>query len=442
MRWLPALVVAATFAASADNVDDYVEAERARQRIPGLSIAVTRDGEIVKAQGYGFANVEHGVPATAETVYQSGSVGKQFTAALVMMLVAEGQLGLDDPLVEHLGGAPDAWSSISIRQMLNHTAGLSNAVYEKLDLRRDYTDDELVREISSLPLEFAPGERWAYSNSGYVLLGILIGRVTGRFYGDMLAEKIFAPLGMTTARMIDEAAIVPNRAAGYALVGGELQNQAWVSPTFNRTADGALYLTVRDLAKWDAALRTDRLLDGPARELMWTPAALADGGSAPYGFGWELAAPGGHRVVRHGGRWQGFSSHIARYVDVGVSVIVLTNLANASPGRIASGIAGLVDPDLAPVKRTAVPLDPAVLDTYVGRYEFAPGAGLAVTRDAGALWLTPDGQPKAQLFAFAPAEFFVEIAEVEFEFVKDAAGRVTHLLLKRGGNADEARKVD
>ena len=174
-----------------------------------------------------------------------------------------------------------------VRHLLTHTSGLSNAVYEKIDLRRDYTEDELTREIAALPLDFAPGDRWSYSNSGYVMLGVLIGKVTGTFYGDLLREKIFEPIGMTTARVISESDIVPNRAAGYQLVDGQLKNQDWVSPLLNTTADGALYVTALDMAEWETALAKNELLEPeslrscgrPSCSTTAAPSSMASGGT-------------------------------------------------------------------------------------------------------------------------------------------------------------------
>lgn len=435
-------VIAIAPSARADEVDDYVAAELERQRVPGISIAVLRDGELLKAQGYGLANVEHGVPVTATTVFQSGSIGKQFTATLAMLLVEEGKLALDDRLADHIDGAPDAWRDITVRHLLTHTSGLSNAVYEQIDLRRDYTEDELTRAIAALPLDFPPGDRWSYSNSGYVMLGVLIGKVTGTFYGDLLRQKIFAPIGMTAARMISEADIVPNRAAGYRLLDGELKNQDWVSPSLNTTADGALYLTALDMAEWETALAKNELLRPSSLRLMWTPVMLNDGGTADYGFGWDVTEMRGHRVVQHGGRWQGFRTHIARYVDSGLTVVVLTNLSQANPARIAVGIAGLYEPELAPVKRTAIVMANEVLESYVGEYEFAPGDTVAITREGDGLGAQPAGGRKMPLRPFAEAEFFVEGAEVEFAFIEQA-GAVTALEVRPvTGGKNRAKKID
>ena len=333
--------------AIATKVDDYIKAELQRQHIPGLSLAVVKDGQIILAKGFGFANVEHQVPVKPETIFQSGSMGKQFTATAVMMLVEAGKLSLSDPITKYFSEAPDSWKNITVRHLLTHTAGMTDYPRD-FDFRRDYTEDELLKRAEAIPLSFQPGEKWSYSNLGYVLLGILIHKVSGQFYGDFLQERVFQPLRMNTARIISEADIVPNRAAGYRLVKGELKNQDWVSPSLNTTADGALYLTVYDMAKWDAALYTEKLLKRASLEQMWTPVKLAGGKAQPYGFGWAFADANGHHLIEHGGAWQGFTTYIARYVDDKLTVIVLTNLAGANPGKIAHGIAGLYNSELAP----------------------------------------------------------------------------------------------
>ena len=216
-------------AQSPDPVDAYVQAEMQKRHIPGLALLVIRDGQAIKQQGYGLANVELQVPVKPETIFQSGSMGKQFTATAVMMLVEEGKVSLDDPLTKFFPEAPAAWKNVKVRHLLSHTGGFTDYP-DKFDFRRDYTEDDLLKIVEALPLSFPPGSKWAYSNLGYLTLGILIHRVTGQFYGDFLHDRIFQPLGMQT-RIISEADIIPNRAAGYRLVKGELKNQEWVSPT-------------------------------------------------------------------------------------------------------------------------------------------------------------------------------------------------------------------
>ena len=326
--------------ANPDAVTDYVKAEMQRQHIPGLSLLVAKGGKIVRAEGFGLANVELQVAVKPETIFQSGSVGKQFTATAVMMLVEEGKIGLDDPLTKYFADAPARWKEVTVRELLSHTAGFGD--YPKdFNFRKDWTEDEELKLIESIPLAYPPGTKWEYSNFGYVTLGILLHRVTGEFYGDFLQQRIFQPLGMQSTRIISESDIVSNRSAGYRLVKGELKNQEWVAPTVNTTADGSLYFTVLDLAKWDAALYTEKLLKRSSLDLMWTPVKLKNGqpNKGGYGFGWFIEDRAGHRCVHHDGSWQGFETAIDRYVDDQLTVVVLTNLADSKPAGITRHIA-------------------------------------------------------------------------------------------------------
>jgi CubicO group peptidase (beta-lactamase class C family) len=330
------------------KVDELVRQEMNSQRIPGISLLVNKDGQTVLAKGYGLANVEHQVAVKPETVFQSGSVGKQFTATAVMMLVEDGKIGLDDKIGKYLTNAPQSWANITVRKLLTHTSGLGGYPSD-FDLRRDYTEDELLTKVMATPLAFQPGEKWSYSNLGYLTLGVLVSKVAGKFYGDFLQERIFKPLGMTTARIISEADIITNRAAGYRLVEDKLKNQEWVSPTMDSTADGSLYLTVYDLAKWDAALYTEKLLKRSSLDQMWTPVTLNNGKTDPYGFGWFVVDVRGHRLIHHGGSWQGFHCDIQRYVDDKLTVIGFDNLAQSNLERIVRRVAGIYNPEFRPL---------------------------------------------------------------------------------------------
>jgi CubicO group peptidase (beta-lactamase class C family) len=337
--------------ASADTlgrVDEFVRAEMTRERVPGVAVAVVDHGKVVKAEGYGYANMEHNVPVRPETVFQSGSLGKQFTAAAVMTVVEEGKLALDDPIAKYFPEAPPAFRAITVRHLLTHTSGIPDYTEGTVDLRRDYTEDELARMAFGLKLEFAPGARWNYSNTGYLMLGVLVRRASGRFYGDVLRDRVFTPLGMKTARIISEEDIVPNRAAGYRLVGGELKNQEWVAPKLNTTADGSLYFTVLDLIAWDEGLRSRAVLKPESWAAVFQPVRLNSGKTFPYGFGWGIDEVAGQSLIQHGGSWQGFRTHIARYLGSDLTIIVLANLAEADPERFVDGIAAIFDPKLAP----------------------------------------------------------------------------------------------
>ena len=423
----------------ADPVDDFVKQEMEKRKIPGLSIAVMKDGAILKTQGYGFANLEHQVPAKPETIYQSGSVGKQFTATAVMMLVEEGKINLDDPITKYFPEGPESWKAVKVRHLLSHTGGISNKLYDQMNLREDITEEEILKKIAALPLDFNPGEKWNYSNPGYVLLGILIHRVSGVFYGDFLRERIFKPLEMNTARIINESDIIPNRAAGYILDKGKIQNQKWVAPMVNTTADGSLYFTVLDLAKWDAALYSDKLLKRESLNQMWTSTKLNDGKMEKYGFGWGFEEIRSHKIILHGGSWQGFTTYIARYVDNKLTVVVLTNFAASNPGTIAKQIAGFYDPELKPIERIAAKVDPAIFLAYVGDYELEKDYVIKVSLKQNHLVAEVPEQPEFELIPENETKFFLTVQDGSFSFMKDITGNVTHILLEPSGST--AKKI-
>ena len=329
-----------------DSIDRFVADEMARQYIPGVAVAIVREGKVLKARGYGYANVEHSVPVSRETMFQSGSLGKQFTAAAVMLQVEAGMLSLTDSITRFFPDAPAAWKAITVRHLLTHTSGIPDYTTDAFDYRRDYGEDELAKMAYALTLEFPAGSRWNYSNTGYVLLGIIVHKLSGQFYGDVLTSRVFAPLGMKTARVISEADIVRHRAAGYRLEHGELKNQEWVAPSLNTTADGSLYLSLDDMIAWDAGVRGRRVLRAGSWNEIFTPVRLNSGKTYPYGFGWGLATRDGKPVQEHGGAWQGFQSYFARFLGDDLSVIVFANLAEADTARICNGVAALVDPAL------------------------------------------------------------------------------------------------
>jgi CubicO group peptidase (beta-lactamase class C family) len=438
------------------GIDQYVTAEMEREHVPGAAIGVYRRGQILIAKGYGLADVELNVPVKPETLFQSGSVGKQFVSAAVMMLVEEGKVGLDDSIVKYFPSAPASWKPILVKNLLSHTSGL--AEYESDErtgpkgpfyLRLDFTEDELVEKTEALPIEFQPGEKWDYRNTNYMLLGIMIHKVTGKFYPDFLTERIFKPLGMTSTRLISDADIIPNRSSGYELDGDKLQNQSWVSPTFNSTADGALYFNVLDLAKWDEALYGASLLKQSSLDRIWTVYPLNDGKPNPghYGFGWEISTLNGHKVIEHGGAWQGFTCDISRYADDNLTVVVLANLdaGHARPEQIAHAIAGLVNPALippAPKEHSEIAVDPKLFDGYIGRYQLAPNFIMTITRENDHLFVQATGQRKIQIFPESIRDYFLKVVDAQITFVTDSNGRAAELILHQGGMDQHAKRIE
>lgn len=358
-------------------IDRFVRAEIERQKIPGVAVGIVDRG-VVTARGYGLANVEHGVPVTDETIFQSGSLGKMFTSTAVMLLVEDGKIALTDPLTKYFPAAPPSWKKITVHNLLTHTSGIPDYTTDTFDYRKDYTEDQLAQFAFAMPLEFPAGSRWNYSNTGYALLGFIVRKASGEFYGDVLAKRVFQPLGMTTARVITEADIVPNRAAGYRLVDGQLKNQEWVAPQLNTTADGSLYFSMRDLVLWEAAVKRRAVLKPGSWEHILTPVRLNSGRSYPYGYAWVLEERGGLPLHEHGGSWQGFRTQLMRFLGNDLTVIVLANAAHADPRRIADGIAAIIDPRLEVPSRTAIAdAEPRVAATLLQTLDALRGGTLS-----------------------------------------------------------------
>lgn len=415
--------ITAVQAAEPDPIHDFVTAYIARTRIPGVALMVRRQGKVVRAEGYGMANLEHRVPVKPETVFQSGSVGKQFTAMAVMMLVEQGKLSLDEPVSRYLD-APAEWKGITVRHLLTHTSGLGDYP-EDFPMQKDSTEDDELKMAMAQKPEFVPGARWSYSNLGYLTLGALIHKVSGQFYGDLLAERVFRPLGMTRTRIISEADIIPDRAAGYQLVDGAIKNQEWVAPSLNTTADGSLYFTVLDLAKWDEALEQGKLISKAGYDALWSPVKLNDGSTAPYGFGWSIhQAANGHRLLEHGGAWQGFTTCIARYPDDRLTVVVLCNLAGATPSFIAHRVAGMYEPALVPPPHKAIRLEPGQVKRYEGVYRQKEDTlTVRATGDSGRLKVTFSGRSR-EIVPESETGFFDEDSDRTYRFVLEN-GKVT-----------------
>jgi len=428
LRAIPAILVAAALPSAAiaqvsalARIDSVVQAVMTRQKIPGVAVAVVKGGTVMLAKGYGEANVEHHVPVSPATLFQSGSVGKQFTSAAVMLLVEDGKIGLGDSITKYFPNAPAAWRGITVRHLLTHTSGIPDYTTDAMDYRRDYTEDQLEQMAFGLTPEFPPGSRWNYSNTGYVLLGIIVHKASGKFYGDVLRERVFGPLGMQTARVINEEDIIPNRAAGYRLVRGELKNQEWVAPKLNTTADGSLYLSVQDYIAWDRGLREKKVLKPESWAIINTPVTLTSGKRYPYGFGWSIDTVAGQLRIHHGGAWQGFQTYISRYMGDDVTIVALSNLGASQPGQIVDGIATVLNPAMAakppaPIADT----EPAIRT----RLE----AILAATRDGK---LTPND------FAYVRAGFFPNTAKAYQEALQGTAAPDKVTLYERSVLGDD-----
>jgi D-alanyl-D-alanine carboxypeptidase len=332
------LALAATSFARADRVDDYIKGEMNRRQIPGVALNIIKDGKSIKTAAYGLANIELQVPVKPETVFEIGSITKQFTAAGILLLAQEGKLSVDDKITAHLKNAPQSWTNITVRHLLTHTSGLKN--YTGLDgfeLTKHLTQEQFIKAIAAQPREFAPGESWKYCNTGFNLLGFIIEIVSGQKYWDFMNEHVFRPLRMDSTTDRRPGRIIPNRAAGY-----EQSNHVLINRDYDLTdvfSAGAIASTVLDLTKWNAALDGESLLNAHSKEQMWTPARLNNGKMEKYGFAWFLDSVEGHPNIGHSGATSGFSASIQRFPDDHLAVILLTNTDEQIATTLARKIA-------------------------------------------------------------------------------------------------------
>ena len=431
------LLLTLSTAVRADKVDDYIKTQMERQHIPGISLVVIQDQKIVKSEGYGLANVELNVPARPDTVYKIGSVSKQFIATGIMLLVQDGKISLDDNVSKFLEGTPDTWKPITVRHLLTHTSGIVREA-PGFDPLKIQADADVIKTAYSLPLRFTPGEKYEYCNVGYFTLAEIISKVSGKPWPDFLNERVFAPLGMNATRTTSMTELVPNRANGYIWSNGKLQN---ASTYFALRPSGALLSTVLDLAKWDEALQTGKLLKQPTLDQMWTPVKLNNGTTHPYGFGWELEPIGSHKKVNHGGSLPGFRAQLARFIDDKVTVVVLTNGDNANAGGIAIGVANFYIPGLIPNRKVAT-VDPKIFDSYVGQYQPDPSATLSITREGDKLMIQQGQGGKQELSPESETNFFIKDApRPTYSFIKDASGQAYLVVIVEGREVARAKKI-
>jgi CubicO group peptidase (beta-lactamase class C family) len=334
-------------AALDETIQSYIEANN----IPGALVAVTSRDEMIHLQTYGLANVELAVAVSDQTVFEIGSISKQFVSAAAMLLVEEGKLNLDDSIHQYLPYLPSEWLGVTMRQLLNHTSGIPD--YEEIATYDVYrfrlTPEEVIRIAYSRPMDFAPGTGRYYSNTGYFLASMIVERIEGRPLGDVLEARIFGPLGMNRTGMADPESIIPDRAAGYWVNKvGKLINRNPTETTSTLGAGGMLS-TARDMAKWDAALYDDRLLSDSSRKIMWTPAVLPNGENTEYALGWRVSPYAGLRSQSHSGQVAGFVANFARFPDQEVAIIVFMNRYRVSSNDIKLAVLQTFMPGPGPI---------------------------------------------------------------------------------------------
>ncbi|MDQ1811853.1 serine hydrolase domain-containing protein [Massilia sp. CCM 9210] len=321
------------------EVDQYMQGQLLEQRIPGMTLVVVRDGTVVYGKGYGYADREMARPVKPEDRFEIGSISKSFAATAIMLLVEEGKISLDDKLDKFIGAVPPQWSGITIRHLLNHSSGLpeypDDSTFADIFANKILGEDDMLARFRAYSLSWEPGTKYRYCNVGYDILGIVVRRVTGKGYFDFLKERVFTPLGMHSARLVAPKPARADSAIGYELKDGKhvpFVTTDAMSVYLGMAASG-IELSAMDMAKWDAALYTDKILKQSTLALMWTnnvlvQAANADNTGIYYGLGWQLRTQNGKRWVYHSGGMPGYVTDFMRYPDQKLTIIVFTNLSD------------------------------------------------------------------------------------------------------------------
>ncbi len=407
---------------------DAVMSEVYKPDQPGAAIIVRKNGQTVFRKGYGMADLELGVPVEPGMVFRLGSITKQFTAVSILMLAEQGKLGLQDEITKYLPDYPTQGRKITVEHLLTHTSGIQSYtdLPEWLRLwRKDFTVKELIDLFKDKPMQFEPGERWAYNNSGYILLGAIIEKVSGESYAQFVEGHIFKPLGMKSSYYGSTERIIPRRIPGYQMGKGGFVNAPYLSMT-QPFAAGSLLSTVDDLALWSDAVFSGKLVKKEWLDKAFTPYKLKNGESSGYGYGWSPADFAGHRSIEHGGGIHGFSTYEMTFPEDGIFLAILTNSAieGRDPEPRAVKIAwlalGLPEPE-----RKAIGLSPKDLDPLTGVYLGQTKLEFYISRDGNKLFAQRQGGAKNELFAASPAEFFYKDNPARLLFVMDAGGRVT-----------------
>ena len=413
---------------------------------PGAAVVVVKEGHVIFRKGYGMANLELKTPMRPDMVFEIGSLTKQFTSTAILMLVEQGKLSLDDDLHKYLPDYPDKGAKISIENLLTHTSGIKSYTSD-LKWRGMWRQDMTVQQIIDItkddPLEFPPGTKWKYDNTGYILLGAIIEKVSGLSYADYVRKNIFEPLGMKHSYYGSNSAVIPGRASGYSRNADNWVNATYLSMT-QPYAAGSLMSSVDDLAIWDAAISAGKLLSKASWDRAFTSYKLADGDDTHYGYGWVIDAYDGHSIVRHNGGIFGYVSEVARLPEDHVYVAMLTNSDghDFDTGFLATELAAAAigDPYREPLK---VNLDPKEFDAYVGVYRNSDQTLGTVKREGDQLFAQRAGLPRAEMFASGDHEFFFKDSFVRLAFEKDASGNVAALVITRpNGATDRAMRTN
>jgi D-alanyl-D-alanine carboxypeptidase len=440
MRWLvavwlsAALVLAQDYAAKAEA---YVASWVRDGQFQG-TVLVMKDGEPLLRKGYGQANREWGIPNAPDTKFRLGSITKQFTAASILQLAEREKLSLDDAIAKYYPGAPAAWEKITIHQLLNHTSGIPSYTDLPEFFRKQSmiarNPVEIVKLTQEMPLEFDPGAKFKYNNTGYVLLGHVIEKISGGSYDEYLRKNLLEPLGLKDTGYDWNTTVISRRASGYKPDGK-------LAPYLDMSlphAAGSLYSTVDDLAKWSEGLESGKVVSKVNYAKMTTPYL------SEYGYGLVMQKFEGHDVVGHGGGINGFNSILLRAPADKLTVVVLANQESRAPDVMGKELAAMYfGKDVKPRPLLTEVKQPAEkMDVVAGQYELRPGFVLKVWREGEQMMTQATGQGKVPVFALSEHRYFAKAVDAQLEFKRGQDGKTSGLVLHQGGRQTEAKKIE
>ena len=436
---------------SNEKLADEIINQVIKENSPGAAVLVSQNGGIIYQKGFGYASLEHHVPVTVDTKFRIGSITKQFTSSAILKLQEEGKLSVNDKLSKYIPDYPRG-DEVTIYHLLTHTSGIHNFTnkpdflnYQTVSIKLE----ALVNSFKNDEFDFNPGEKWSYSNSGYVLLGYIIEKVTGGFYGDYLKDKFFTPLGMNDTDVYQYGPILKHEAFGYMYVDGKLQKaHNWEGSCV--AGAGSIYSTVGDMCRWNEALFNGRMLSEESLKLAFTPVKLK-GEKQPtsgYGCGWAIGEYCGLNEIEHEGGHDGFNSFLLRFPDLNSTIVVSQNCYLPSPGMAARQIAHKIAEiffwdKMSPQESFTADrsVNTKVYGDYEGRYDFKQRGVMCIIREDDKLFAQLYVDPKFEIFPKSETEFFCKESDAKIQFIRNEIGEVTHILYYQRGTETNAPKL-
>lgn len=408
---------------------------------PGATVLVARNGTVLYRKAVGLADLERNVPMKPEMVFRIGSITKQFTAVAILQLMEQGKLGLQDELTKYISDYPVKGRKITIEQLLNHSSGIRSYTdmenFDEAMQAVDKTPAQLMEVFKNEPFDFEPGTQWHYNNSGYVLLGMIIEKITGKTYGEYIESTLLKPLGMQTSLYGSNTKLIPNRATGYDPAKNGVQVASYLSMTLPYAA-GSLMSTIDDLYKWNRALRSGKLLKPATLEKAYSGFVLPNGHDTHYGYGWFLGELGGQKVIHHSGGINGYLSDALYIPESDLYVVALSNCTCNPPGDLVTRLAETVLGIQKEYKKIA--LDPATLNAYTGTFENDLGELRTISIKENQLQSQRSGGTVYTLTPVGKDIFEIPGSGSLLLFQRDAAGKVNALSFKTSRQAPESWK--